>query len=485
MPSIDRTSSTPFYLQVYEQIAHGIESGVYPAGKKLPSIRECARELDVSNTTIEMAYQRLVEEGYVQARRGSGYTICKAGGGSGSRVLDSGRFEGSYLADRNQLIGMSVDSTGQEIRFDFAYDKADASLFPLTTWARICREVYFEEGAQAACLYNDAQGLYALRDEIARYLNREYGLSCIPEQVLVMPTTRALVSEILSLFEPDGTVIAMENPGYDEVGRHISRLGFTIRPVAMHPFSAWDAFVKELDGTQLAFTTPSCQFPTNQAMPLETRSALVEWARENDAYIIDDEYGWELQSGADRLPSPAALDSAGRVITIGTFSNAFTPAIALSYAVLPPRLMMKWRARSGESHPQSPWQTQAAMVAFMRNGHWRAHVRRLRTTMRQKKQILLDAMEAHMGGSVEVVKGPSSQFVLAQALDGRSEAELIEAAAKQGVQVYPTTRFWHGNAPETWRYVQIGFAGISSEDIEPGVTALARAWGFGARKNRA
>lgn len=476
MPSIDRNSSAPFYQQVYEQIAQGIESGLHPPGKKLPSIRECARELGVSNTTIELAYQKLTEEGYVQARRGSGYTICAL---SSAPAKASERFADEYQRALAQLVeAESADSVPSEIIYDFAYDTIDQSLFPFTSWARISREVFFSPGAERACLYNDRQGLRGLREQIARYVGGEYGLSCAPEQVVVMPTTRDLISSIISMFDPPSTPFAMEEPGYNEVRRTIREHGFPIKPVPVHPFPTWDEARPFIEGAKIVFTTPTCQFPTNRPMPIDLRRHLVEWAEQTGAYLIDDEYGWEFQSGIARTPSLAAIDRSGRVITIGTFSNCFTPAVCLSFAILPPQLMLRWRETEGKAHPQVPWQTQAGMAMFMQDDLWRAHIRRMRTAMLRKRQTVLKAIDEYMGSAVEALIGPCSLFILVQVHDGRSSAELIDAAAKVGVRVYPTDFYWNARPPKSWRYVLIGYAGIAEEAIAPGILTLARAWGL-------
>ena len=476
MPSIDRNSPLPFYQQVYEQIARGIESGLYPAGKKLPSIRECARELGVSNTTIELAYQRLTEEGYVQARRGSGYTIC---------ALDvklsnpTEEYDTEYQTELEKLVVETSDRADTKpVLYDFAYDAVDPETFPFTVWARISREVFFEKGSQAACLYNDRQGLFELRDQIAHYLSSEYGLNCIAEQVVVMPTTRDLISSILNLFDPRSTTFAMEEPGYDEISRTLTSRGFEMRTIPVRPFPTWEEAKPYIEGADIVFTTPACQFPTNQPMPLELRRSMVEWAQQTGCYLIDDEYGWEFQSGVARTPSLAALDRAGRVISLGTFSNSFTPAVCLSYAVLPPQLMRKWQELEGGAHPQVPWQTQAAMAAFMREGFWRTHIRKMRTSVQKKRRQLIQSLTRRMGDSIEIVEGISSLFVLVQTKDGRSEDELIEAAAKSGVKVYPTTRYWSNGAPDDWRYVLVGYAGIPFDAIDAGVATLSRSWGI-------
>lgn len=471
MPPIDRNSPEPFYRQVCSRIISAIESGRYPVGKRLPSIRECAQELEVSSSTIELAYRQLVAEGYVEARRGSGHVVCRGKSAQPASVARSPE----YLARLRELqeAGARQD---EGARFDFNYDAIDPEVFPVVAWARICREVFFSKGSEQACLYDEAQGLAELRSQIALHVSAEHGFEWTADQVLIMPTTRDLVSGILSLFDPAETVIAMEEPGYDEVARAIAASGFKSQLLCAYP--TLDDVEAQLEGANVLFATPASQFPSNVPMSLETRRKLVDWAQSTGAYLIDDEYGWEMLSDVARPQSLAALDGSGRVIMTGTFSNTFSPAVCLSYALLPPELMLKWRAMFGDAHPRTPWQTQAAMAAFMESGQWASHIRKLRTALQRKGSALLAAIERYMGDAVDVVSSPSSQFVLVSTRDVRGEAELIEAAAAHGVRVYPTSRYWQRETPGGWRYVLVGFAGISLADIPDGVRTLALAWGL-------
>lgn len=476
MPAIDRNSTTPYYMQLYSQVAKGIESEIYPAGKKLPSIRDCARELGVSNTTVELAYQKLVEEGYVSAKRGSGYTICTVGKASTSgleRFTDECREEFLKLSENEKQRESETDP-----EYDFAYDSVDETLFPFNLWARISRDVFFAKGAQEACLYNDRQGLKGLRTQIATFLNGEMGIYCSQEQVLVMPTTRDLISEIIALFEPDEAVMSMEEPGFDEVSSLLLDRGHEVRLIPMYPSPAWNEVEQLLDGVNVVFATPSTQFPTNHVMSYDMRKRIVAWAQDNNAYIIDDEYGWEFLTGMSRIPSLGVIDNSGHVITTGTFSNSFSPAVSLSYAVLPPQLMLKWRNKRRGAHPKVPWQTQAAMAAFMEGGYWRTHIRKTRMAMQKKRAVLMKSLENHMGANIEVVKGPNSLYVLVNVKDGRTEAELIKAAEDGGVRVYPTSRYWAGELPDDGCCILVGYAGIPIEKIDEGIEQLAKTWDF-------
>ena len=474
MPYIDRTSPQPFYHQLYEQLASSIDNGVYAPGKRLPSIRQCARELDVSNTTVELAYQRLTEQGYIESRRGSGFFICES---RDNKQGEPHLLSDTVSADLNRLLKLSKNKDADPVEFDFSYDSIDPTLFPTTIWARICREVFFTPGSEQACLYNNNQGLYELRQHIAQYMGSEHDMVVSPEQVIVMPTTRTLLRSIANAMDPHIRV-GMEEPGYNEVARAFSHLTSDVIRIPTWHILPWEEIEARIDGCGVLFLTPSNQFPTNHVMNLDMRKKILAWARDNGAYIIDDEYGSEFQTGPSRLPSFGSLDTSGNVITMGTFSNSFTPAVCLSFAILPPKLMLRWLECEGSSHPQVPWQTQAAMASFIEHGHWRSHIRKVRTAMLKKRSLLLDALKSYFGDNLDIISESGSLYTLVQTHDGRGEDELIRAAARKGVRVYPTSMYWSGPVPEGWRYVLVGYSGIGSANIEPGISQLAEAWGF-------
>ncbi len=471
MQLVDKCSTEPFYQQIYRKIASDIEGGALAEGTRLPSIRACAKDLDVSVTTIEIAYRELVAEGYVEARQGSGHVVCQVRNPASEKL----HRDDDYLQALERLHAHTHEPK-RTWRFDFSYDAIDPSVFPLAAWARTSRDVFFRESADRSFFYNDSQGLRQLRTEIAAHVNEELGLDWNPDQVLVMPTTRDLLNEILLLFDATNTVVGLENPGYDEAYAAFARMGFRTRAIPVYPTPTAQEYLQSVHGLDIVFATPSCQFPTNIVMPAEVRKALVAWANDAGAYIVADEYGWELSSGLWRDEPMAAMDAGGSVIMTGTFSNCFSPAVCLSYALLPPQLMLKWRGRSARLHPRVPWQTQAAMAAFMREGQWNSHVRKMRQAVLKKREILQESLHACMGDAVEVVVG--RQFALVRTKDARGEAELIEAAEREGVRVYPTSRYWVGYPNPAWDYVLVGYAGLSADEIAPGVEALARAWGF-------
>lgn len=475
MISVDRTDPTPFYQQIYAQIVESVETGVYRMDDRLPSIRKFAVDLGVSRNTVEQAYTLLAQEGYVEARAGSGYFINPVE----TSQEASRAFSDEYDEALQQLLDQAAKDQKAPLAFDFAYDRMDASAFPYSRWARISRDVLLDPCRLEVCGYSHRQGLPELREQIARYLIKEQDILAHPEQIVVLPTTRRTFASILHLFDRASTVVYVDNPGYPEAFNAARNNGYEVVPHSVYPTYEWtnlQVAPEHQDKVKLIYTTPGNQYPTNATMSLDQRQALVEWAAQNNAYIIEDEYCHEFRYGGPHLPSLHALDSEGRVITMGTFSKSLAPSFCLTYLVLPPKLMLYWRSPRGLMHSQVPWQTQKTLALFMQDDYWYAHLRRLQTLYRRKFEALIAAIDKHLGDKVDCLQHETGLHVLLRTKDGRSANELIELASKQGVRVYPTDQDWVTEAPNDWNFVLVGYSAIPIEDIDRGIRKLAEAW---------
>ena len=476
MITIDRNDSTPFYRQIYNQIVESIETGAYRMDDRLPSIRTFALNLGVSRNTVEQAYTLLAQEGYAEPRPGSGYFISPIE----SLRQNTRAFCPEYSAAMDELIELQKTARTQPAcEYDFAYDRMDADAFPYSRWARISRDIMLDPCRFDVCRYADRQGLWELREQISTYLIKEQDIVARPEQIVILPTTRRAFDSILHLFEREKTVVYVDNPGYPEAFNAARDEGYEIVPHSIFPKFEWaniEIQPEHAKKTKLIYTTPANQYPTNALMQLEERHNLVKWAAENDAYIVEDEYCHEFRYGGPHLPSLHALDSKGRIITMGTFSKSLAPSFCLTYMVLPPELMIRWLSPRGLLHTQVPWQTQYTLAEFMRADFWYAHLRRLQTTYRRKHDIIIQAIETHLGDRVEYLQQETGLHVLIRTRDGRSEEELIRLAAEAGVRVYPTSQDWIEAMPDDWNYVLVGYSAIPAGKIDAGIHALADAW---------
>lgn len=473
MISIDKTSETPLYRQLFNACRKEIIDGCLPAGSRLPAIRKLAEDLEIARNTVETAYQQLAQEGYVTSKPGSGYIVE-------ALDLEEMQLARQQRRDEHEAIrGRKADAVPQSdenIAYDFTYGDLQDGSFPSEDWRRLTSEVLFGSEAVSANRYNDTLGDPALREEIARQLAGTRGVHCLPEQVVIQAGTQAALANLLRLFDPSRDVVAMENPGYDGARIVFERSGFETIPLQVDAASGWSMESLESSNATLAFVTPSSQFPTGKIMPLSIRQSLLAWAFERNAYIIEDDYCREFRYNSQPLPALQSFDSRGRVIYMGTLSKALSPALRLNYFVLPRDVLEKWSEAFDGFRSTVPWLSQAVLRLFIQQGRWDRMLRRAQTRNKRKHTALLEAIRVHMKGRVEVMEGGAGLHVLVRALDGRTQDELVESAASAGVRVYATNQYWMGECPERYRYVLIGFSRIREEDIEPGIATLADAW---------
>jgi GntR family transcriptional regulator/MocR family aminotransferase len=239
------------------------------------------------------------------------------------------------------------------------------------------------------------------------------------------------------------------------------------------------------------YVTPSHQFPTGVVMSLPRRLALLEWARANDAWVIEDDYDSEYRYEGRPIEAVQGLDRAGRVIYAGTLSKVLYPALRLGYLVLPPALVEPFRAAKWVTDRHSPTLGQEVLAAFIAEGHFERHLRRARTRNAARRAALLAALASHLGDRVEVVGANAGMHLLAWLRDvtPRALPSLIDAAAREGVGVYSIAPYFFrpprraglilGYAPLTERQIREGIARLAGA-----ITSAARARGSAGRRAR-
>lgn len=459
---LDEHSDTPFYRQLEAQLREGIESGTYPTGSRLPSIRGLAADLGCARNTVEQAYHLLVQEGYVASRPGSGYVVQNV----------------AYLQPDASAPSCAVLLGGlrQKARYDFTYGNLEPGTFPATAWRAITDDILLSVEAAGCDAYNDPFGEESLRAAIAWRLVTQRDIDCTPEQIVVQGGTQTSVQNLLTLFDAARDAVAMEDPGYDGVRSVIERARFAIKPCRVTDDVR--VFLSDLEssGARLAYLTPSSQFPTCRIMPTDVRERVLAWAEAADAYILEDDYCRDFRYRERSLAPLASMDARGRVIYMGTFSKSLSPALRMNYLVLPTPLLKRWREAFASSYSPVPWLNQQVLARFMTDGSWDRHLRRAQTRNRRKYDALTAALREYMGDKVDVLECGTGLHLLVRVRDGRSQDELVAAAAAADVAVYPTKKYWANPAFATKGVVLVGFSSIAEADIRPGIAALARAW---------
>lgn len=457
----------PLYMQLYMQIRNHIRSGVISNGRRLPSVRSLQQHLNISKTPIETAYQMLTAEGYVVSKPRSGlYAVNPHEIRSSLQKNDD---SGNHLADPLPSIRTP---TPQNYLIDFNPSGVDKDMFPIRTWRKMLNSV-LEHDSGNICQYGDPQGEYGLRSVLTDYLRNARGVVCSPEQIVIgsgIKYSIGILTELLTGIQN----VAFEEPGYGPVREQFIRKGYQLIPISIHDKGI---SLEELENSeaQAVYVTPSHQFPTGSVIPYPEREYLLTWANLRNAYIIEDDYDGEFRYFGKPIPSLQSLDRQGRVIYMGTFSKAFTPALRMNYMVLPMEMLRKMQ--SIEHLLSSPSRIeQWAMQSFIEQGHWYRHIRKMRKKYREKHHRLIELMHTYFAKGVDITGHSAGLHIQVSIKTHRTAEELVTLAASEGVRVYDLNRMWMNRNPSGHPQLYLGFGGISESEMETGILLLRKAW---------
>jgi len=458
---LNTNDPVPLYKQLYNQIREGILSGKLPADSRLLSVRDMAAELSASRNTVDGAYQELYAEGYIYSKPRSGYFVSMLDQDTAPQNIrgDSGRHD--YLPGPPAVF-----------TYDFHPARLDPDSFPTELW-RKCFVESLRRNSQHLVQYGDSQGEWGLRCSIQSYLERSRGVICDPEQVVICAGLQQALGIAAHLLKESHSVVAVENPGY-----HLPRLVFRnhayeIFPVPVGP-GGIDLNLLKGSNCTIAYVTPSHQLPLGSVMPVANRLALIDWAESGGKFIIEDDYDSELRYHGKPIPSLQGLRPSGNIIYSGTFSKILSPALRLSYMVLPYSLLATYRQIYRNYFSSVSLLEQRTMAHFMDQGHWERHIRRLRMVYKKKHDTLLQSLEKHFGERAVVVGQGAGLHVVLQLIDTTySETEIIDRARQKGIQLLPFSDFHVTGHPEVTTLL-LGFGGMNDNEIERGIELLSR-----------
>ena len=265
---------------------------------------------------------------------------------------------------------------------------------------------------------------------------------------------------------------AVEDPGYHLPRSVFRNNSFDIVPVGVNP-DGLDLEILKSSGSTIAYVTPSHQLPMGYVMPIANRLRLIEWAESGGKLIVEDDYDSELRYHGKPIPSLQGLRPQGNIVYLGTFSKVLSPALRLSYLVLPRSLIASYRARFQDYFSTVSLLEQRTMAKFMERGHWGRHVRRMRVLYKKKHDILLQAVERHFGGSAVVVGQGAGLHVVLQLPEGNpGETEIMRRAGQAGIRLFPFTATCASGESSSTR-IMLGFGGMTGAGLEEGTRLLS------------
>jgi GntR family transcriptional regulator/MocR family aminotransferase len=456
---------------VYGRVRAAILDGRLRPGARLPSTRTLSGDLGVSRTTAEDAYAQLVAEGYLVRRVGDGTYVSPRLPGPARPPPRRGARAAPPLSRRARELAAAPACLDALEAVPFRAGHPDPALFPVGVWQRLTSRRLRRDGP-ALLGYGDAAGFRPLREALADHLATFRGVRCTPERIVILSSSQQALDLAAHLLVDPGEAVWMEEPGYPGARAAFQLAGAQLVPVPVDAGGLDVAQGRRLaPRARAAYVTPSHQYPLGHALALERRLALLAWAREAGAWIVEDDYDAELRYAGRPVAAVQGLDPDARVVYVGTFTKLLFPSLRLAWAVLPEPLVEPFvhARRLQDGHP--PTLPQAVAADFVAEGHLGAWLRRLRAACRERRDALLAALRAELPEAVP--SGEDAGLHLTLALPGVDDREVHRRALALGVDAPPLSSL--RAVPGGAGGLVLGFAALSPPAIRRGVHALARA----------
>lgn len=455
--SLDSKNKSPLYEQIYNYIKSEIHAGTLSAASKLPSTRALAKHLQISRSTVELAYEQLISEGYVETIPWKGYYVSEL---SGMYHIETE--EGQKRSE--------VQEVRENYRYDFTSNGIELEHFPYATWRRLTKKVQNEQESEIFQL-GDQKGERIFRETIASYVHQARGVNCGPEQVIVGAGSDYLLL-LLQFLLGSGHTIAMETPGYLHGYRILSNLFDGIVTVEGDKNGM---SVDALRNTEadIAYLMPSHQYPLGTVMPIKRRIELLNWAYEREGrYIIEDDYDSEFRYKGKPIPALQGNDGQGKVIYLGTFSKAIAPSIRISYLILPKELLAVYEKKGRALSSTVSRIDQMLINEFITGGYMERHLNKMRGIYKMKHDTLMNALKV-FPKSCRIKGENAGVHLLLELPKDAKEQWFVEKAAELGVRVQGLSQCCLGKLKNPQNATLIlGYAVLKEKDMEAAVNIL-------------
>jgi GntR family transcriptional regulator/MocR family aminotransferase len=471
--ALNATDPRPLQVQIRTQVVDAILAGTLRPSMDMPSSRSLAAELGISRNTVILSYQQLVDNGFLEARGRSGFTITERATAGwvrdqqtpppesrtdwGNRV----RFRAS--AFRN----IEKPSDWQSYRYPFLYGQFDASTFPIADWRQCCRQslsiLELRDWAPDKIDEDDPALIEQLR---TRILPRRGIWADKSEIMITLGAQQALYLIAESLFGPE-TIVGLEEPGYPDMRNIVALRTTHLRSLPVDGSGLVPG--PELAACNYVYVTPSHQCPTTVTMPYERRMALLEAAKNNGAILIEDDYEIEASFHEDHRPALKSLDRNDQVIYVGSLSKLLAPGLRLGFVVADAELINELRAlrRLMVRHP--PLNNQRSVALFLSYGHYESLVRRLTSSYRTRAAMIAEAL-THLPG-IDFVAPTGGSCLWLRGPEGFDAREAAAQSRHAGLLFEPGDIFF-SNPEAHARYIRLGYSVVPENRIKAGIALL-------------
>lgn len=453
---LQRQSKIPLARQIYQILREQMTDGRLGPGEVLPSTRELAKELSISRNTACEAYEMLSAEGYIISRQGSPTRVAH-----GLRLEKLAPAAGG-LREPAQPV--------REYAADFRTGRPDLRRFPMRLWLQLVRRAS-EELTVDQWGYTGPEGLPALREQIAAWLLRSRGLEVQPGDIFITAGATQALHLLADLLSSGEREILVEDPCHIGMLRVFCEKGFKIRPAPVDNHGIQTENLKG-NGACAVYVTPSHQFPLGGILPAGRRVDLIQLARKNDLYLIEDDYDSEFRYTGPSVAPLYSMDPQ-RVVYVGTFSKILFPGLRIGYVILPPHLHTRWRHLRTYTDVQNPPFEQAALAEYLRTRKLDRHLQQMRKLYGHRRRILLRLLEENFGKAWRPW-GDASGLHLAVEFPGRRfDQKFAEHCKENGLRIY-TAEYHSIRKGLHLEKLLLGYGHLEADEIDKGLRLLKK-----------
>jgi len=453
----------PLAERIFNAVKRKILDGELVAGRRLPSSRDLAANLNVARGTVVSAYELLDAEGYIVSRGRSGSYVAP----SVVRAAPIIHVDSNTGADRHQIRWRPENGTAS---FDLRAGFPSPDDFPQAVWNRLLRQSLARQ-AESTFDYPHPEGLPQLRSVIADYLARHRGLRCTADEILITNGAQQAFSLIARCFLSPGDPVLVENPGYpgfwaaarnakaELIGAPVDEEGLQIDPAIASK-------------AKIIYTTPAHQFPCGAILSITRRQQLVSIARKSGALIVEDDYDSEYRYGGPPIQPLKVMDTDGCVCFVGSFSKTIGPALRIGYIVATGKILDRLAAQKNIEDAGTSPLTQIVLADFIDQGHYERHLRRSRKSNARRRSAAIAALDDAFGDDIEILGARAGLHFVG--MINRSHAprtKMQRALMETGILIYDLAGFHLSRAQR--RGFLFGYARMDERDLRLGLKNFA------------
>ncbi|MGF1909923.1 PLP-dependent aminotransferase family protein [Vibrio kasasachensis] len=454
--------------QLFHAIRDKIVRGLWPLQGKLPSTRKLSIELRLSRNTVTAAYEQLTHEGYIESKKSSGFYVCI-------------ELPERYLPDASINSAPNKRDSTEDHNRSFAPGVPDLVLFPLKKWQRYLQN----HASRPAILGNgDIQGSLELRIALANYLSSSRSVVCEPSRVIITSGAQQALSIAAMATLNQNDTLLLEYPGYVQMDKVAKLLKIRKSHIDVQPFLGLDIGKILNSHAKALYVTPSNQYPMGTTINSEQRLKLIEWASQNESWIIEDDYDSEFQfshrpyTSMQGLAAQLGLDR--HVIYIGSLSKVMFNGLRMGYMVVPQKLVERCNTIKDALGGDSPAHAQHALADFIAEGELLRHIRKMRRLYKEKHQTMVKAIEHHFGREAEIISQPGGLHVTLRWYGGVDEETLRHRALAKNL-IVRSLKYYQpdGKQGRKWNGLVLGFGNTPLAELETKIAVLAHCFNHG------